>query len=232
MIDLHTHVLPGMDDGSKSVDESIQMMDNSFKQGVEILVATPHFYPWLEEPKSFLNRRDDAVNALPFPKAKFRVGAEIAYYDGMDHTEEIEKLKIEGTDLLLIEMPMALWTKRNLETLHSVERRTNLKLVIAHLDRYFKSQKGTDNINYACEHFLTQVNTDYFLNRWTQRKALNLVRENRIDFIGSDCHNLTSRPPNVTETYHLIINKMGCKSVSAFLDKQIKYFKEGSNYER
>ena len=107
MIDLHTHVLPGMDDGSKNVDESIRMMEGCFNQGVEILVATPHFYPWQEEPERFLKRRKAAVKALPFPKGKFRVGAEVAYYDEMDHSEAIEELRIEDTNLLLIEMPMA-----------------------------------------------------------------------------------------------------------------------------
>ena len=54
MIDFHTHILPEMDDGSESVEESIQMLELSAGQGVKWMVATPHFYADREDPKTFL----------------------------------------------------------------------------------------------------------------------------------------------------------------------------------
>lgn len=232
MIDFHSHILPGVDDGSKNLAESQQMMEASFNQGVELIVATPHFYPWLEKPEDFLSRRASAIKALAPPPAKIRVGAEVAYYDGIVYSEDIELLKISDTDFILIEMPMTVWTKRMLDSLHAIENRTKLKVVIAHLDRYLRLQKRTDNVDYVCENFFIQVNADYFINRGSQRKAMKLIKENRVDFIGSDCHNLTTRPPNLGEAYQNIEKKCGIESVNAFNDKQNQYLEGGLIYER
>ncbi|AFA48109.1 CpsB/CapC family capsule biosynthesis tyrosine phosphatase [Acetobacterium woodii] len=232
MIDFHSHILPGMDDGSKNIEESLKMIEASFNQGVEMIVATPHFYPWQEKPEDFLARREHAIKSLPGPLSTLRVGAEIAYYDGIDYSEDIELLKIADTELILIEMPMTIWTNRMLDSLYNMENRTKLKVVLAHFERYLKVQKRTDQSGYIGDNFFIQINADYFINRSTQRKALKLFKENRVDFIGSDCHNLTSRPPNLGEAYQTIKNKCGIKSVTAFDDKQNQYFKGGIIYER
>ena len=60
MIDFHSHILPCLDDGSKSVDESIKMLKTLASQGVKKVVATPHFYANDESIEQFLNRRDEA----------------------------------------------------------------------------------------------------------------------------------------------------------------------------
>ncbi|WKY46455.1 CpsB/CapC family capsule biosynthesis tyrosine phosphatase [Eubacteriaceae bacterium ES3] len=232
MIDFHSHVLPGMDDGSHNSEESNEMIRQSFEQGVEILVATPHFYPWQDQPDRFLERRNASVEALGKTYDNLLIGAEVAYYDGMGNSEEIEKLRIEETNLLLVEMPVTVWTERMVEDLHHVENKTNLKLVLAHIERYIKCQKGTDNIDYVCNNFLIQVSVDYFIDWKTQRKALKLMKKDYIDFIGSDCHNLTTRPPNIQEAYQTMIDKLGTQSVETFLDKQTNYLREGRNYEK
>ena len=56
MIDIHSHILPGMDDGSSSLEESLAMAGESARQGVRLLAATPHFYATQENPASFLRR--------------------------------------------------------------------------------------------------------------------------------------------------------------------------------
>jgi protein-tyrosine phosphatase len=195
-------------------------------------VATPHFYPWLESPQDFLERRKEAIQSLNVQLSKIRVGSEVSYYDGIVNSEDVELLKIADSNFLLIEMPMTIWSKRMFDSLHIIEKRTKLKIVLAHLDRYIGAQKSTANIDYACDNFLIQVNADYFINRRTQRKALKMINENRIDFIGSDCHNLTSRPPNVGEAYQTIEKKIGSISVKAFYDKQKQCFSGGNIDER
>ncbi len=225
MIDFHAHLLPGMDDGSKNILESTKMLEAALAQGVNTIVATPHFYPWQEKPQDFLERRALALEALEGKAEKIRPGAEVAYYDGIDYSKDIEQLNILGTELILIEMPMTIWSRRMIDTLHNLEHRTGLRVVLAHLDRYLKLQKSTEQIGYLCEHFLIQINADYFINRGTQRKALKLLKAGMIDFIGSDCHNLTTRPPNLGEAYQTIEKKCGLISVNAFNDKQKKYLK-------
>lgn len=232
IIDFHSHVLPGLDDGSKDIKESIQMIKETLRQGAEMIAATPHFYPWKEEPAKFLERRDQAVKNLGVKDPRFLIGAEVAYYDGIEHSNEIELLKITSTNLLLVELPMTTWTVRMFEALQMIENRTGLKVVIAHIDRYMALQKGTKNIDYACDNFYIQVNADYFIKRSTQRKALKLVKNGLVDFIGSDCHNLTSRPPNVGKAIDIIEYKLDIKSANAFYNKQKKFLEGGFFYER
>lgn len=57
MIDFHTHILPGLDDGAKTLDESIQLLKMEEEQGVDTIVFTPHYYHEREDLKSFLQRR-------------------------------------------------------------------------------------------------------------------------------------------------------------------------------
>ena len=64
MVDIHSHVLPKMDDGSKSGEESIALLQEAYKQGVEAIFSTPHFYPKRDDPEEFLKRRDRSVRSL------------------------------------------------------------------------------------------------------------------------------------------------------------------------
>ena len=64
IIDFHSHILPGMDDGSKSVEMSVEMLNREAEQGIRKVIATPHFYPWSEHPEQFLARRDTAAAKL------------------------------------------------------------------------------------------------------------------------------------------------------------------------
>ena len=64
MIDFHSHILPGIDDGSKSVEMSIKMLRREAQQGISRVVATPHFYPQTDNPERFLRRRAEAERIL------------------------------------------------------------------------------------------------------------------------------------------------------------------------
>ena len=88
MTDFHTHILPGVDDGSRSVEMSVQMLESMAKQGITRVVATPHFYAQVDSPKAFLERRTAAVSELQaamegVPKLpKLSVGAEVHFFTG------------------------------------------------------------------------------------------------------------------------------------------------------
>ena len=99
MIDFHTHILPGVDDGSKNVEESLLMLDSMKNQGVKTVIATPHFYANDESVESFLSRRNEAFSSLKKSLAdgpEIILGAEVRYYDGISRLEDLKKLRIEG----------------------------------------------------------------------------------------------------------------------------------------
>ena len=86
MIDFHTHILPGMDDGCKSVAERLWMLRQEQQQGVGTVVLTPHYYPWENSPEEFLARRSRAWEnlrqQLPEDAPQLFLGAEVHYFEG------------------------------------------------------------------------------------------------------------------------------------------------------
>ena len=109
MIDFHSHILPSIDDGSKDVEMSLQMVALLQKQGVDTVCATSHFYATQRSPERFLQRRAEAYEALraalPEDAPAIRLGAEVLYFPGISHMAALPQLCLEGTKLLLLEMP-------------------------------------------------------------------------------------------------------------------------------
>ena len=116
LIDFHSHILPGIDDGSKTVDMSIAMLRMEAEQGIRHVVATPHFYPQHDTPERFLRRRAEAEYVLREAMGKYdnlpklSLGAEVYYFPGISDSESISKLTIDQKRCILIEMPGAPWT--------------------------------------------------------------------------------------------------------------------------
>ena len=87
--------------------------------------------------------------------------------------------------------------------------RGSIKIVLAHIERYLNLQtQNTWNRILECG-ILMQANASFFTSLSSKRKALTLLREGNIHFIGSDCHNLTSRPPQIGKAFEIIQKKLG-----------------------
>lgn len=205
MIDFHSHVLPGVDDGPKTVDESLAMLRQSFLQGVDGVVSTSHFYGDQEYPGAFLKRRNQAFRCLQeamllsdqvYPSVI--LGAEVLYFPGISDAEEIEGLMIGSSKTILIEPPMAHWGEDMLGEIVELGKNLDCTPVIAHVDRYMQMLHDDTLIQRVREHnLLVQVNGSFFLNPKTVRQAIWHLQNGEIQLIGSDCHNLTSRAPNL-----------------------------------
>ncbi len=213
MIDWHSHILPETDDGSHNTAESVSLVNMQKQQGIETVIATPHFYANDETVDSFLDRRKNAYERLKaeFPEGSPEIvlGAEVRYYQGISRMDGLKSLRTEGSNLLLLEMPMTNWTEYMVRELIEMSTRSSTKTVLAHVERYLALQ-GQSTWNRILESgILMQSNASFFTSLATKRKALALLKEGRIHFIGSDCHNLTSRPPQIGKAYEIIRNKLG-----------------------
>lgn len=223
MIDFHSHVLPGIDDGSKSLEESLKMLEMSAEQGVTVMAMTPHFYADCDTPEKFLARRFSAYeklkNACNGNSPKLLLGAEVSYFPGIHRSEAINCLKLEGTDLFLLEMPYAKWSDKMLEEIHELNQRQNMQVVLAHIDRYLSMQKPKVFEELLQNGLLFQANADCFTDRRRKRRALKMIKNNWVTFLGSDCHNITSRPPCLDKAAEAIKEKFGDKTLDALNDK-------------
>lgn len=222
IIDFHCHVLPGIDDGSKSVEESIQMLRMMAKQGITHVVATPHFYPQHDTPERFLRRRAKAEAALREAMAgedglpTLSIGAEVYYFRGISDSDVTKELTVDHKKCILIEMPSTPWTETMYQELKALSVKRGLTPVIAHLDRYigpFRTRGIPKRL--AALPVLVQANAEFFLERSTSAMAVRMLKKDGIHLLGSDCHNMSSRKPNLGEALKLIQRKLGNDIVTA-----------------
>lgn len=201
MIDAHTHVLPAMDDGSKDVGTSMKMLRRLKRQGADTVLATPHFYAERENPDAFLERRGNAMAALreqtrQKPVPSLRLGAEVYWFPGMGQAEALDGLCIEGTRLILVEMPFTKWSAAMLRELREIQAR-GLNPVLAHVDRYACFWRRRDLVELSESGLYLQVNADA-ASAWLSSLQVRWMMKKRLfQFLGSDCHNLAERKPNI-----------------------------------
>ncbi len=220
MIDFHSHILPEMDDGSRSAGESVRMLKSLAKQGVTKVIATPHFYADDESVQEFLYRRQISYNRLSVGLSpslpEVLLGAEVKYYGGIGHLEELDSLCIQGSRLLLLEMSSRRWTEYTVREIADLVSERNIIPVLAHVERYLGFQYPETFRRLIENGVMMQVNASFFNGRFRGAKALNMLKNNRIHFIGTDCHNMTDRSPEIIDAVNLIRKKLGNEFSDAF----------------
>lgn len=209
--DFHSHILPNVDDGSASVEESIAMLRLEAEQGIRQVIATPHFYPRYDSPERFLARRKTAEAALRDAMATYDdlpqviCGAEVYFFSGISECEALPQLTIGGKKCILIEMPPVPWTKNMYSELEAIHSRWALTPIIAHVDRYL-GVLSTYGIPQRLAELpvLVQANASFFLQPGSRGRALRMLKKDQIQLLGSDCHNLSTRPPNLEKALQVI----------------------------
>lgn len=232
MLDIHTHILPGMDDGSRSVEQSIAMLECEAAQGVHTIALTPHYSASRESPQSFVKRRAAAQREMRYvlqgiPRIpELLAGAEVAYFDGMCRTEDIGLLCIGNTNAMLIEMPFCKWNRRMLGELEELRSLRGIQPVLAHVERYMSFQPA-GLISQLCESgMLIQVNASFVLRWQTAWKAMSMLKRQTIHFVASDCHDTQKRVPNLDAAMRRIEGKLGLQTVE-FLKSNAEMLLEG-----
>lgn len=216
LTDFHSHILPGVDDGSKSVEQSLEMLRMEAAQGIRRVIATPHFYPRHDSPERFLRRRAEALNRLQEAMEieeglpQIELAAEIYFFSGISDSEVLSQLTIGQKRCILLEMPHSPWTDSMYRELEGICVKQGLTPVIAHVDRYirpFKSYGIPERLKELP--VLVQANAEFFLSSSTRRMALRMLKKGQIHVLGSDCHNLKDRKPNLGDAVRLIQERLG-----------------------
>ena len=205
MIDYHCHILPQMDDGPDRLSECLTMLRRSKEQGVEVMVSTSHFYADEDYPAQFVERRNAAFRRLREAMGRntdsyplIVLGAEVLYFPGISQAQDIEKLTIGSGRTILVEPPMAPWSDAMLDEIVELGENLHCQPVVAHVDRYMRMLKDKRLIDRVLErNLLVQVNASWFLDPGTVKSAVRSLKQGNIHLIGSDCHNLLSRSPNL-----------------------------------
>jgi protein-tyrosine phosphatase len=209
--DYHCHFLPGMDDGPGDVKTSLLMMNMWIEQGVERLAATPHYYPHSEPIKSFLSRREAALQEIGryAPRPIILPGAEVRIERDICEASEITELTIAGSRYLLLEFPYAPLKEWMLSEVCDLAYNLQIIPVFAHIDRYL-NWYSADDINrvLSIQGAVYQINNEALFKRETRRFALQLIDNGCPVVFVSDAHNMGRRPPNNRAALKILRSKL------------------------
>lgn len=218
IIDLHSHILPQMDDGSRNAAMSVQMLRQLQDQGVKWVCATSHYYAHQESIGEFLQRRREAILDLGDTLVQvdvgeipaIRLGAEISYFHGISQCSELNQLCLGGTRTLLLELSYTQWMPQQVEEVANLSLDRGYQVILAHPERFLHMRSyWKDMERMMALPIALQVNADSLLH-WRSRKlALELLSSTERPLVASDCHNLTSRPPRLEKARLVVRNKLG-----------------------
>ncbi len=215
MIDFHTHILPSVDDGSKNIEMTCEMLKTAEKQGIETVIASPHFYfdksnvekfvaireAALSETKKVITENSINVNVL--------AGAEVYLTPDIAEADNLKDLCVEGTNCMLVELPANEWTGWVYNAMY-VLRSKDIIPVLAHLERYVKYISSISKILKLLEmEVVVQINTDD-IGRFTYNKVIDaIVKSGKTIVLGSDGHNTTHRTINYEKGYKTFKRRYG-----------------------
>lgn len=212
MIDIHTHILPHLDDGAKDTATAAALLQTQMQQGVRSVVFTPHFYGKKNSPQRFLEKRDHAFANIEqiIPEGlEVRLGAEV-HFTGVNVPEydALCSLAIEGTKYILLELPFTTkWTKGVMQKIADFVYETGYTPIIAHVERYREVLKNpvlvNEFVNMGC---LIQVNARSFLEKREKSFVFALLKHGLVHCVGSDTHDLDERKPCLAEAKRAIEN--------------------------
>ncbi len=221
-IDFHSHILPRMDDGAKDTAESLALLKLLADAGVDKVVLTPHFYRDDENIASFLKRRSDAherlVRAIDGTEEGTKLpeiilGAEVLFTPSLSSDPDFEKLCIDGTDYILLEMPFIKFHDNFFNDYMNFMNRCDKRIILAHIERYLlfgNSLKDLQRLieagNATCQLNCSSIAKAGFFE---MKKIKALIDGGYVSAIGTDAHNLTSRPPMYEKAEAVIRRKCG-----------------------
>ena len=226
MIDFHTHILPEIDDGSRNAECSVQMLKELKKQGVNKVLLTPHFYAYSSSAESFVEERKSSLDKLLSQLNKtpvdieLYIGCEVLHFEELWRIENLRDFCIQGTDLILVEMPFSQWPDLYVQSIEKLIGK-GLTPIIAHFDRYLRF-KGNEKKLYQMTELgaILQMNCDCLKRFLRRRKCVKFVKSGLVYALGTDCHNLEDRAPDYLKANEYLRKKLGSDGYRKFVSKQ------------
>lgn len=221
LVETHCHILPGIDDGAPDIETSLKMIKKLQLQGAKAIILTPHYYSDSISLNDFLERRDNAyrelVNALPQDSPKLIPAAEVYISQYLFSNENLDRIAIGNSGYALIEHPFSsTFSQGSYDRLLNLNYEFGIKPILAHIERYPALMENEDLLDEYIEMgCLVQVNISSFTaaSRHIRKKLFKYLETGRIHLIGSDCHNLSSRPPEYEKGVNEIIKKCGKEAI-------------------
>lgn len=193
-VDIHSHILPGIDDGAKNIEESLELISEMKKLGVAKIIATPHIYPSIYE-----NTKKSITDS--FNKLKDKIPKEIIISYASEYMADISILeKIKNNEILTIKNKYILIETGfnskpvNLNNLIFQIRLNDLTPIIAHPERYNYLNENFKLMNnlkaMGCKFQINLLSTTGYYGENVIKLCDKLLKKNFVDFVGTDIHNM------------------------------------------
>lgn len=235
MIDIHCHLLPGLDDGAATLDEGLALARVAVADGISCCVLTPHIHPgrWENEAAGIARATQDFARALQQHGIPLQVrhAAEVRLTDLIFGQLEARTLpflgEYDGESLLLLEFPHGHLIPGS-DRLVTWLRRRNIRPVLAHPERNKSIMRNPELlqpfIDAGCLLQVTGAALTGGFGAAAERVALQLLDDGQITFVASDAHNLKSRPPQLAGARALVAARKGeALAQQLFEDNQRRY---------
>jgi protein-tyrosine phosphatase len=215
MIDIHCHIIPAVDDGSSSIEESLQILQIAQDDGVKTMVATPHVFHIGKFTDLRSNQRRDFLRKFnAFKKSAQAKGSKIELLPGAevffitDLREKLikhrEVLTINKSDYFLLEFPPDLVFPGSTEYIGDIVT-DGLIPIICHPERNFVFQHNPQLLYRIIQAgALVQVDAGSIRGDFgptAYATSINLLKHNMVHVVASDCHDSKSRPPGLSFLY-------------------------------
>lgn len=226
VIDIHCHILPSLDDGPKTEQESIEMAIQAIEQGIHTIIATPH-----HKNNTFENNRNtilkhtiilnqlfksEGVPLTLLPGQETRINGEL-----LKDLETGDLLPLNQSNYLFIELPFDHVPQYTEAILYDVQLK-GYHPIIVHPERNSELLENPNKL-YDLVHkgALTQITSGSLLGSFgkeTERFTRQIIEHQLTHFIATDAHNTSSRPFNLAEAYDVIKEAYGIDTYYTFIE--------------
>ncbi len=222
--DIHSHILPAVDDGAKSTEKAIEILKLMKNSGITDVIATPHFYPNIDSLNYYLSVSNTAYKNLKNDIKDMRLpniyrGTEVLYYRHIGESESVKYFCLNNSPYLLLELTNNCIGNELFNDIKALKEKQGITVIIAHIERYYKSRNYKKLLKFVKEEdILTQINASSFFTHRLSNAAKKLIKNGYATFIATDAHSPDDRPPMLKEALNFINDKLG----SEYSEKLIK----------
>ena len=225
MIDIHCHILPGVDDGAQNINESLDMARAAVDNGIHKVVATPHHKTSrYNNPKSAIVEKVNELNELLQENQvplEVLLGQEVRVFgELLEEYKNEQLLTVNLQNYVLIEFPSNHVPSYTEQLFYDIQM-IGLTPVIVHPERNSQIVEQPDKLYHLIEKgALSQITASSItgdLGKKIQKFSFRLIDANLTHFIATDAHNITSRPFNLAEAYDVVEKEYGIDFVDMFM---------------
>jgi protein-tyrosine phosphatase len=213
VVDLHSHILPNIDDGPKTVEQAVELVKLQLEDGINVSIATPHFNPDRDDITEFLQKRVESYEQLKaklvnYKNFDIKNAAEVLLHPKLLELPLKQQLCIEGTSFMLTELPWDYWPEWVGDVLFRLQLE-GITPILAHVEKYSPVLTQPNRLyKLVSMGMLVQINATTITKcDAISKKVFELINHNLAHFIATDTHSVSLRPPQMKAALQILEKK-------------------------